>query len=276
MPEFETKREDVRALNGLHLWHAPMSNCSQRVRLAMAEKRIEWTGHPVDLARNEQTSPEFLALNPNGVVPVLVHDGKTYLESNDIIAYLDATFPGPQLKPAGEADRKQTAELMAAAGSVQGALKLLSFEFLFKIKAIKGEDELAAYAASGTDPKLVAFHQELSAGRGFSQQRITEAVRTMDHAFAQLEARLQNFLWLSGPSFGLADISWLVNVHRLTLMRYSLSRYPRLADWHKRCMKRPNARKEISGFEPAAMRAIFWINAQVRRLKGSGINSFRH
>jgi glutathione S-transferase len=275
MPEIETTRADVRQLKGLHLWHFPTSNCSQRVRLALAEKGKDWQSHIVDLSRNEQIAPDFMALNPRGLVPVLVHDGRTFVESNDIIAYLDQTFAGSRLTPDNASDREYTEELMAAAGSIQDALKLLSFEFLFKLGAIKKPAELEAFEQAGADPKLIAFHRELAEGRGFSPARITQAVQAMDAELARLEARLARSPWLSGSAFGLADVSWLVNVHRLSLMLYSFKRFPRLAEWLSRCMARPSSRKAIASFEKGAVKRIFWIYSQIRRLRGDGVNSFR-
>ena len=48
---------------------------------------------PVDLHANENFRPWFLGINPRGLVPVLVHDGAVHIESNDIITYLEKTFP---------------------------------------------------------------------------------------------------------------------------------------------------------------------------------------
>ena len=52
-----------------HLWD---SFCSFKVRLALAEKGLEWTGEHVDLMRFENFRPEYLAVNPNALIPTLV------------------------------------------------------------------------------------------------------------------------------------------------------------------------------------------------------------
>ena len=59
---------------GLH--HADMSTCAQKVRLALAEKELPWVGHQLNLRKSDQHRPEYLKLNPNGVVPTLVDDGR--------------------------------------------------------------------------------------------------------------------------------------------------------------------------------------------------------
>lgn len=91
---------EVRALRGLHLYHFAASNSSQKVRICLDEKKLDWTSHPVDLERSEHVTPSYLAVNPKGQVPALIHDGTVIVESNDIINYLDRRFPDPPLRPA--------------------------------------------------------------------------------------------------------------------------------------------------------------------------------
>jgi Glutathione S-transferase, N-terminal domain len=88
MPIINTSSAEARNLKGLHLYHFSMSNCSQKARLCLEEKGLQWTSHPVDLVHNEHLTPEFVAINPKALVPVLVHDGVVVTESSDIIDYL--------------------------------------------------------------------------------------------------------------------------------------------------------------------------------------------
>ena len=43
--------------------------------MVLSEKDIKWTGHYIDILKGEQFTPEYLALNPKGVVPILIDDG---------------------------------------------------------------------------------------------------------------------------------------------------------------------------------------------------------
>ena len=84
------------------LYNAPQSTCSQKVRMTLAEKGfpergVDWVDHHVDLGKFEQLDPEYLKLNPNGVVPTLVHDGAVLIESSAIVEYLDEVLPEPPL-----------------------------------------------------------------------------------------------------------------------------------------------------------------------------------
>jgi glutathione S-transferase len=81
------------------LYHdVPSSNCD-RVKIALAEKGLNWDGIRVRLANREQKRPEFLKLNPYGKIPVLVEDGKVLFESCIINEYLDEKYPNPPLMP---------------------------------------------------------------------------------------------------------------------------------------------------------------------------------
>ena len=82
----------------LELYHNDMSTCSQKARLALAEKGLDWASHHMRLRAGDQHKPEYLALNPNGVVPTLVHDGAVIIESTVINEYLDDEFAAPALR----------------------------------------------------------------------------------------------------------------------------------------------------------------------------------
>ena len=81
------------------LHNLPNSICSQKVRLALAEKGLDYESRTVDLSRFEHLTPEYLSLNPNGVIPTLVHDGQAIVESTVICEYLDEIAPDPPLSP---------------------------------------------------------------------------------------------------------------------------------------------------------------------------------
>ena len=84
----------------LKLYHFWSSTCSRKVRICIAEKKIEWESHHIDIVNKlDNLEKWYLNLNPNGVVPTLQHDGHVIIESNIIIEYLNECFPGKPLKP---------------------------------------------------------------------------------------------------------------------------------------------------------------------------------
>jgi glutathione S-transferase len=83
----------------LTLYHGLASTCSKKVRMCLKEKGLEYESQLLNLQKYEQHHPDYLKLNPKGVVPTLVHDGKPIIESTLIIEYLDEAFPLPALHP---------------------------------------------------------------------------------------------------------------------------------------------------------------------------------
>ena len=81
------------------------SSASYRVRIALNWKGIEADAHNIDLRIGAHHAPDYLALNPQGLVPSL-EDGPLLLgQSLAIIEYLEETHPNPPLLPANPADR---------------------------------------------------------------------------------------------------------------------------------------------------------------------------
>src|ERR1700749_2976459 len=89
----------------LILHHGWRSSASRRVRLCLEEKGLSYDGHVVDMAKMEDNSPEYLKINPLGVIPPLTHHGRPLHESAIIFEYLDETFPDPPLRPDSASDR---------------------------------------------------------------------------------------------------------------------------------------------------------------------------
>jgi len=84
-----------------------LSSAAYRVRIALCLKGLPWETVPVHLGpdRNEQRSPAFLALNPQGLLPVLVDGADVLTQSLAIIEYLEELHPAPALLPVRPADR---------------------------------------------------------------------------------------------------------------------------------------------------------------------------
>ena len=73
------------------LYNAPQSTCSQRVRFALNAKGIPFEQHKLDLFSGDQLKPEYLAINPNGLVPTLMVDSTPIVDSSVILEFLDET-----------------------------------------------------------------------------------------------------------------------------------------------------------------------------------------
>ncbi|MGH7041588.1 MAG: glutathione S-transferase family protein [Acetobacteraceae bacterium] len=82
----------------LAFYFAPGAS-SMAAHIALHEAGAEFDAHPVSLARKEQRTPEFLALNPEGKVPLLLIDGRPLTEVAGILFYLARRFPAAGLLP---------------------------------------------------------------------------------------------------------------------------------------------------------------------------------
>jgi len=89
----------------LVLYHTAHSTCSQKVRMVLHEKALQFDEVRIDLAKKEQLKPDYLAINPNGVVPTLLDDGVPIIESSVICEYLDEKYAENPLVPSDIVER---------------------------------------------------------------------------------------------------------------------------------------------------------------------------
>jgi len=99
LADSEVRTREVLGWKGLHLFHHPISSCSQKVRIFLNIKGVKWESHIVDLAATANMDEWYLGINPRGLVPALVHDGEVHIESNDVLLHLERAFPQPCLLP---------------------------------------------------------------------------------------------------------------------------------------------------------------------------------
>lgn len=239
---------------GVHLYHAAMSNCSQRVRIILEEKNIEWVSHLLDLATDEQLDEKYQLINPKGVVPTLVHDGKIITESNDIIYYVNNAFPGKDFTENGHQCEQAESDLLTASASIQDAIKLITFTYIFGDRLRKSPQELSEYSKKQNNKELVAWHTKFS-NREFSDAEIATAVTQFKNELKQINSILSDQHWLSGDNFGLADISWVVNAHRAVLLDRmhsgltGINDLSQLKKWYSEVVKRPSFQKAVVDYE---------------------------
>jgi glutathione S-transferase len=255
----DIQTREVVAWRGVHVLHYAGSTCSQKLRIFLNLKGIRWQSHPIDLPKHENYSPWFLGINPRGLVPVLVHDGKVHIESNDIITYLEAAFPAPRLIPKGYDD--EVAKLLHHEDDLHLDLRTLSFRFIFNRKGPPRSAELLkAYEQTGTgtvqgvvDPEKAAQIEfwRRAASDGFTDQVVKDAIHKFQIEFAALDKILSSNAYLFGNALSVLDIAWFVYANRLSLCGYPLQRcHPNLSAWFERLAERPEFKKEIAVAPP--------------------------
>ena len=86
----DIQTKEVLNWKGFNLLHFAGSACSQKLRIFLNLKGIDWISHHIDLTKNEQFDSWYLGINPRGLVPTLVHNGNVHIESNDIMQYIES------------------------------------------------------------------------------------------------------------------------------------------------------------------------------------------
>ena len=274
MPLIETSNEKVKSFTGLHLYHFWLSSCSQRVRIVLAEKGLDWKSHEIDLEKMEHATPEYQSIHPHGVVPALVHDGQVIIESIDIIDYLDTIYPEPPLRPSSEASVTEMHKWMQDADGAQHSIKTLTHEFLFK-QNVMPPAVFDEFEQRHNSEELVDFMRVWSSENGIPKDEIESELKLQHNFFEQLNDALDGKDWLVDDMFTLADIAWISNVRRLDLLHYPLDIHPNLLAWYKRFQEKPSYVNGIRAFEIPPALADFNAYSLERGKQGTGVKSFK-
>jgi len=233
----------------LVLYHNDMSVCAQKVRLCLAEKGLPYEARHMNLRAGDQQKPEYLKLNPKGVVPTLVDDDIVVTESVVINEYIDDAFQKHPLKPNDPAGRA-------------------------KMRWWTKQIDDGVFASTGTVSMSVAFHHQYTPevlaelirqrgeayGKRFSllQQGVNnpnfpDAIKRLYKMVVDMNAGLERGPWLCGEMFTLADIAFAPYLTRLDHLKFSgfLDKNPRTAHWYERMRNRETYRTALAAqFNP--------------------------
>ena len=237
----------------LILHHAWRSSASRRVRLCLEEKGLAYESHPVDLAKMEHHTPEYLRINPNGVIPALIHDGRPLHESGTICEYLDETFPAPPLRPEDAYGRAAMRNWIRHVDGLIGNLIVFNWvhnlaktaskwsdaELAERLKKIPSKERQEAWLRAARKPYT---EDERAAARG-------KLVELLD----RMEGMLSASAWLVGERYGIADIATVPFVKRIEEEiapdEVTSGRHPRVTAWWQAIQARPAfARANIGPF----------------------------
>ena len=185
-------------------------NCwKPRVLMQQLGLPFEWV--EIDLLRGATRTPEFLAKNPNGRVPVLDVDGRLLAESNAMLCYL---AEGTPLLPAGRWERAQVLQWMFFEQySHEPYIATVRFWIKYLNKRVEWKDKIA------------------------------EAMKKGHAALSVMERQLAQVPFIAGSGYTVADIALYAYTHVAGDGGYELWRYPAVTRWLRRCEATP-------GFSP--------------------------
>lgn len=266
----------------LTLYDFGNSVCCQKVRVTMRAKGLDWESVFVDLFKAEQYDPKYLKLNPKGLVPTLVHDGKAITESTLICEYLDDAFPEPRFIPVDPwlRTRMRLWSKMVDEGLFEGATEI-SFSAMFRERMRNMSEEIRErrFRNIGDPRRRDRFMStyELGARSPF----VIHGIAAYERAFKMLEDALsETGPWILGANPSLADINlmpFLARLDYLGLLDLWIEKRPHVMAWWAMAQEWPSfktgLRDLLSEAEFSAMRThgakiadqVAEIIAEVRR-----------
>jgi len=233
----------------LVLYHNDMSVCAQKVRLCLAEKGLAYEARHLNLRAGDQQKPDYLKLNPKGVVPTLVDDDVVVTESIVINEYLDDAFPKHPLRPNDPAGRA-------------------------RMRWWTKQIDDSIFAATGTVSMSVAFHHQYTPEvladlvrqrgepfrkrfallqMGANNPNFPDAIKRLYKMVVDMNAALERGPWLCGEMLTLADVAFAPYLTRLDHLKFLgfLDKHPRAAQWYERMRNRETYRTALAAqFNP--------------------------
>ena len=235
----------------VELYHFWSSVCSVRCRMALEEKGVKWTSRYIDLFAFAHMTPEYLAINPGGIVPTLVHDGEVVTESTIINEYIDEAFDGPALRPSAPLQRAPMREFIRQCeDDFVAIVKLTAVKYLIpKLRNRWSEEELTKQA----ERRPLKFYRDIHsrALRGeIGEAELQESQARIAGLLDRLERTLAGRDWIAGEALSLADITIAPYLFRLNAIGggqfWSLADRPNVHAYYERLSARPSFQTAVS------------------------------
>ncbi|MBT6384373.1 MAG: glutathione S-transferase family protein [Alphaproteobacteria bacterium] len=268
--------KDVLDWKGMHLFHFMASSCSQKTRICLNLKNIDWTSHHLDLGKGDNYSEYYLGINPRGLVPTLIHDGEVHIESNDIIVLLDERFPERKLVPQIQKDK--IVDLLRHEDDLHLDLRTLTFRYTHpRGKEPRSKETLQNYRNRGSGQVGGEIDEakerelkfwETAADVGITDDAIRISTNKFRAAIDELNDLLTDNKNLMGEEITVLDIAWVIYLNRLVRCGYPLERlHPRVNTWFNSLRMLPEFNNELV-VPPEVQKAVDQ-NHERQRLDGT-------
>ncbi len=224
----------------LELYHFHGATCGLKSRLTLAEKGLDYVDHAED--RDYLRTPDYRKLNPNAVVPTLIHDGEIILESSCIINYIDDAFEGPALKPEDPLGVARTWWWMKRADECLPMIGTLTYTVSMRPKLLALSPEELEKHIEGIPTPATRARRRRIIEEGFQSSDFPQALEGLKKMISDMEKALNKTAWLASEDYTLADTAMTPLIERLHELQCGemVAKNPGVADWWDRIQARPS------------------------------------
>ena len=229
------------------LYHNINSVCAQKVRIALKEKGQEAKEHLLTL-QGDQNDPVYMKLNPNGVVPTLVHDGNVITESSLILYYVDDAFPNPPLMPKTPVARHRVRLYNKLIDEyVHNSCTIITFATAFRQRFLKVPRERWLAEINKAPLKRRAEYKRSVIEHGLDSEFVIDALHQHQKMISWMADDLNHGPYLAGEIFTNADCAAIPYFLRLELLKLGAmwQQYPAVGDWWARVRERSSVKAAI-------------------------------
>ncbi len=196
-----------------------------------------------------------MAINPQGSVPALIHDGIAIYGSENIMRYIEARFTNNSLVPYPELE-KDTWDWVEAATRTH-IFSIVGHLFAKEFGRPARKDKLHFYKKYNQDK----YQFLIDKGYHMSNEQKEEALTIVKLQMQRLEMALQNHTYILGNKISMADIAWAANIVFLEFLDFDFSNYPKIQKWMEKMKKRPsfNEKSEMPKYTSRFVKFYFKV-----------------
>jgi glutathione S-transferase/GST-like protein len=242
----------------LYHWE-PNANSGKPI-IALIEKGVEFKSHYTDLLEFDQHKPDYLAINPNGTIPTLVHGGNVLTESTEMGEYIDAEFSGPPLRPESPEERWRMRWWGKFFDGYFGpSLSMIGWSIFIGPSVRDKDPEELKRNIDRIPLKERRDAWRMAIYNTFTDEALAESRRRVLNGIEVFENALGERPYFAGDTYSLADINGFCMAYALPLMQAEFvnqEQTPNLIDWLRRVYARPAITETFKlGRTPMAARA---------------------
>lgn len=254
----DIQTKEVLNWKGFNLLHFAGSACSQKLRIFLNLKGIDWISHHIDLTKNEQFDSWYLGINPRGLVPTLVHNGNVHIESNDIMQYIESVNTDVVLFPNEHIN--EIIESLEYEDSLHIDLRTLTFRFIVPHKLGKKDlkllDEKENFKGTiqgdldRNKQKEIDFWKQ-HYKNGITDDQVIKSANNFIVALDKLEKKLCENKYILNDNLSILDVAWFISINRIIIAGFPVKcNYPNIKAWFQMLSSDKRFSKEVKGNMP--------------------------